>query len=396
MKRAFTLIEMMIVVAILVTLMTIVFRLSNVGKDSELRTRTIVRLQRLENCLSGYHAAFGSYPPVKLHGTRDIYVRAEADMQDPDGARNENLWNWTNIGEQNEQDAWDQVRPACRAQPVDCRYPFEEAMNERVRDVSEMMREYAHSECWDDLSPAMQQKIDGGFTSICENPGRLKNKEAISWNDIKLFKFGMMSYLLPRYMIMTGGPQMFYTDYAQWTGNNVIPSDPFTGSTVDQQTGNWTTIWTKGQQSRGGNGVVATAYLGNIPSQAACARWMPNLEGICSVNSDQLVLFGIDLKSRVGGESDYLNYRNLNIELYRPQNCAIGVQQYALDGVTVLDGWQNEFYYYSPAPYQRYTIWSAGPNGRTFPVWISRTDLSSAANRCVSKWTSDDIIHLSH
>ena len=66
MKRGFTLIEMMVVIAVLVTLMAMTFRLANIGSDTEARTMTISRMQRLENALSGFHAAFGCYPPVKL------------------------------------------------------------------------------------------------------------------------------------------------------------------------------------------------------------------------------------------------------------------------------------------------------------------------------------------
>ena len=75
MKRGFTLIEMLVVVAVLAVLMAMVFRLSGIGSDSDNRSVTIERLQRLENCLSGYYAAFGSYPPVKLHGSRNPYLR---------------------------------------------------------------------------------------------------------------------------------------------------------------------------------------------------------------------------------------------------------------------------------------------------------------------------------
>ena len=91
--RGFTLIEIMVVVTILVILMSIVFRLSNVGADTERRTRTVVRLQRLENCLSGYQAAFGSYPPVKVHGSRDIFRRVGTHGMQSD-ERNEAIWNW--------------------------------------------------------------------------------------------------------------------------------------------------------------------------------------------------------------------------------------------------------------------------------------------------------------
>ena len=59
MKRAFTLVELLIVIAVLVSLMAITFRITNVVGDAESRTMTITRMQRLENCLSGFHAAFG-------------------------------------------------------------------------------------------------------------------------------------------------------------------------------------------------------------------------------------------------------------------------------------------------------------------------------------------------
>ena len=72
MKKGFTLLEMLIVMALLVTLMGIVFKLHDIAGDSEDKSCTILRMQRLENCLAGYHAAFGSYPPVQLHASRNI------------------------------------------------------------------------------------------------------------------------------------------------------------------------------------------------------------------------------------------------------------------------------------------------------------------------------------
>ena len=106
MRKAFTLIELMIVVAVMAILMGLVFRLSSLGTDSHRRTVTIMRLQKLENCLSGYNAAFGSYPPVKLHGTRDIYATVSNHGIQEDNT-NENIWNWNEIGEHNENLAWD-------------------------------------------------------------------------------------------------------------------------------------------------------------------------------------------------------------------------------------------------------------------------------------------------
>ena len=85
-----------------------------------------------------------------------------------------------------------------------------------------------------------------------------------------------------------------------------------------------------------------------------------------------------------------------DLPIYTPGGKEGNSDQYILDFISIQDGWYRDFYYYSPAPYQRYTLWSAGPNGRTFPPWISRARLNSRANECVVKWTTDDIIHMSN
>ena len=53
MRRAFTLVELLVVVVVIVTLMAVTFRLGSVGSESTYKSRTINRMQRLENCLSG-------------------------------------------------------------------------------------------------------------------------------------------------------------------------------------------------------------------------------------------------------------------------------------------------------------------------------------------------------
>ena len=87
-----------------------------------------------------------------------------------------------------------------------------------------------------------------------------------------------------------------------------------------------------------------------------------------------------------------------NLELYRPCGSSEGDTQglYILDYVTVVDGWHRPLYYYSPAPYQTYTLWSAGANGKTFPPWVSREKLGATANEMISRWLRDDILRLSH
>ena len=55
---------------------------------------------------------------------------------------------------------------------------------------------------------------------------------------------------------------------------------------------------------------------------------------------------------------------------------------------TVRDGWGHDFYYYSPPPYQSYTLWSSGPNGRTFPPWMEKP---SGQEDRINGWIKDDI-----
>lgn len=392
MKKGFTLIEMMIVVAILVVLMTIGFKLMSLGSDSERRTRTIVRLQRLENCLSGYNAAFGGYPPVKLHGTRNIYAAVdESGLQDNDGNENTALWNWSKIGESNENRAWAQVQAACKAQPIDCRFPFPDEWADAVEETAREMHEYCQDEGLFKDNPYLEKKLGSTcpFDSITRNTGRLKNNDEMDWRNIQLFKFGLMSFLLPRYLVMMNGPQELFEDYKQWTGNNVLPSDPFTGGSFNGS-GDWNSIHRAAGSASNGN-AKDLARLANVPNQAICARWMPNLEGICKCNHS-FSLFGVNIRDL--SDAGDLNYRNVGIEVYHPAGGSVGANQYVLDGVTVHDGWDRDFYYYSPAPYQTYTLWSAGPNGRTFPPWVSRGTLSRDAGRCVGLWIADDIIHM--
>lgn len=393
MKKAFTLIELMIVIAVMAILMGLVFRITSVGSDSHKRTVTIMRLQKLENCLSGYYAAFGSYPPVKTHGSRDIYAAVdEHGIQNDDV--NENIWNWTKIGEKNESRAWEQVAAACRAQPIDCRFPFPPGYEDLVESVSEEIKRRASSN--DEDFKAYFENEDrkarfmAGFDDGTSNLGRFTSlKDKIDWRNLQLFKFGLLSYLLPRYLVMMNGPSEFFEEYAQWTGNNVMPCDPFTGKSFETY-GGWQGI--KDRTAVGNEGSMNYASVANIPSQAVCARWIPNLKNICRVNRpDRFVLFGVDIKD---GGGTTLDADNVNIEIFSTTGSASN--QYVLDGITIRDGWKNDFYYYSPAPYQRYTLWSAGPNGRTFPPWIDRKTLESKANECVGKWVSDDIIHLSN
>jgi len=393
MKRGFTLIEMLIVIVILATLMGMVFRLASIGSDSDRKTKTIVRIQRLENCLSGYYAAFGSYPPVKRHGSPDPFLKVNGYGIQLD-QRNESIWGWNSIGERAEIAAWRQVEAACRTQPVACNYPFPTGYSDVIRAISDDMKALIESgeEGFDaeTLGEETLNKLRAGFDDGGSggNTGRFSaNKDKSSWREIQLFRFGLMSYLLPRYLVMMNGADDFFSgSFAQWDDNNTYPSDPFTGDLFS----GWSIVKDYSESSQ----KEKLAKISNIPSQSVCARWMPNLADTCQANRGY-TLFGISIR----GEGDtILRARNTSIPIYSPQGPESSAykDQYVLDGITVQDGWWRDLYYYSPPPHQKYVLWSAGANGRTFPPWISRTKLDSRANERVAKWTVDDITALSH
>ena len=383
---------MLIVVVVLVTLMTITFRLGALNTSSWQRNTTVTRLQRLENCLSGYYAAFGSYPPVATLNSRNPFLKVdEWGMQSTDGEEDSNIFNWDVDAFRNgkyqeaEAKAWAQVQAACKAQPVGCSFPFPKDYDEIVVAWSDHLKEEAAAS--KTLSEAKKRIFSAGFDAGSgSNIGRFSAyKQKIDWRDLQLFKFGLMSYLLPRFLMMMNADESFY-DFAQWTGNNALPSDPLTGQMFD----GWYEIKRSADDKKN---KTDYARVANIPSQAVCARWMPNLEGLVLTPHDSLSAFGLSL-----ADKSFNNEFSFSTEVFSPGDYGSRNTggQYVLDSCTVVDGWKNDFYYYSPAPYQTYILWSAGPDGRTFPPWISRDGLDNNANRCVSAWIEDDIVNMSH
>lgn len=389
MKRSgFTLIEMLIVVAVLITLMSMVFRLSSIGGDTTRRNNTVARLQRLENCLSGYYAAFGTYPPVALHGTRDIDVKvSNHGIQTSD----EKPVDWSD-----KQAAWRQVEAACRAQPVDVAFPFPDRYQAYVAQVSAELAAKANSSESAYASfraDGVKEKLQAGFTALDDNTrGSVITPYAdmTDWRDVQVFKFGLMSYLLPRYLVMLYGHED-YLGMAQWSANNNLPADPITGNRF---TG-WEAI---GQYVKSDN-ATDLMRVSNIPSQSICARWMPNLENTCNAEHEW-TLFGVNI-TYSGGNTKNVRSDNPYISVYTPgsadDDSGYG-NQYVLDTITVQDGWGSDLYYYSPAPYQSYVLWSAGPNGKTFPPWIPLDTYhgNSAALKVISDWIQDDIVNMSN
>ncbi len=379
-ERGFTLIELLIVTVVIVTLMGIVFRLAGVGGDSRAQSKTLSRMQRIENALSGYYAAYGSYPPVPLQGrSRSIDVK----VNDYGVQHEESDTNPANLSDPNDKDTLKQVEAACRAQPIAVLYPFYMLSYDgsKKSDVEAMIKVLAD-----------YKKAD---FKVLTNLGGLDLDEK-NWSKISLFQFGLLSFLLPRYLFMLQGDSDLYDHVksgtllriGQWAENNQLPCRISSGLRYNS--------WKQIQEclyGRNGTGAEA-AMISNLASQAVCARWMPNFEGIISGG---LEFYGVNTED---GDSPYLNLGVFDgspgggLRQFSNGGYNSSSSLYILDGMTILDGWGRELYYYSAPPYQSYRLWSAGPNGRTFPPWYDVSVLDTAKRRVVTDWTKDDLSHL--
>ena len=401
MKKAFTLVELMVVVVVIAILASISFKIAGLGEDSSARSNTIARMQRLENAISGYFAAYGSYPPVALQGrSRNIFYEANGY-----GIQQVSKDPLTSI-ELDTDKGWKQVEAACRAQPVAMEFPYASSRSDFVRAVAESLKQLHESG-----TPGYEnQALAYGFDAL-DNPEMLSGKnhdgngvKAGDWTNMQVFQFGLMSYLLPRYLLMMGhgngnnntssGSTSLYDDFTQWGDNNAMPCRFEDGTQYES----WNAL-------NGDLGKEDEKWkIALIPSQAVCARWLANLEGILACNDTaNTTVYGISLRDgRYGG----LSAENPNPNIYSAGNSQSGSgtggsQQYVLNKITCMDGWGNDFYYYSLPPYQNYRLWSAGPNGKTFPPWIpdeeieNNPELQKFKDR-IRNWVADDVVYMSN
>jgi len=398
--RGFTVIELMVVTLIIAILMSIAFKISGIGDQGDRRNRTIERIQKLENCLSGYYAVYGMYPPVPLQGvSRNIDVKV-------------NMYGVQGQSDSESGDSgldWNRVKAACLAQPVGVKYPYPEAMNDVIEDLSKLMEER-----WgDNEDPNIARKFSRGFVNASVNPGKFGSEKVSTddssykgstkqaspnWNDCQLFRYGLMSFLLPRYLFMMGGAKTFYEGtwvndskgFAQWQVFNTIPPNIKNGKHFDND-GPQTYIQLRNLLNYDDKGQIRASRenlskVEAIPSQSSCRRWIANLEGIVSGG---LTFYGINTRDKDG--YNQLQVSNVGIPLYEAHG-----QQYVLGEMTVVDGWGNSLYYYSAPPYQSYRLWSSGANGKTFPPWVELDSIDSSDRKKALDWMGDDIIMMSN
>ena len=313
---AFTLIEIMVVVALVGIMIAGVFKLISAAGRSNQRATTVQRIQKLENALSGFYAEYGTYPPVERHDSPDPRITTEDDSNnDATGFA-------------------DRCKRAAASQPVSYEFPCKK-------------RDDKWLELW--------FKTRGRDVVSANQAVGAYNKNEPAWKDTKGIKLGLLSYLLPRLQVMAefnssygmdsqGGPDPAFFELSQWSKyNNASP-------------GNY-----REQLER---------------ETVACSRWLLNFEEMIAGGGKVL---GVSLGDKRHGVSPVT---------YKMKNG----QRIGLMSTTILDGWDRPLYYQSLPPYQSYRVWSAGPDGNTFPPDFPMDLLSSDERRDVSEWIKDDIV----
>ena len=375
--RGFTLVELLVTVLVMVTLMAVSFRLMHGGDEAVARSRTHDRLQRLQNCLSGYRAAFGHYPAVPLHGVRDIYL--EANDYGIQTSRRTSKVSWRN------------VRAAILSQPVTTEFPFDTENKEVKAEIA------AASDA--DVAWSKAAKTRGGdATAVAVYAKGYKpfsaslvatQKSKSSWRDVQVFRYGLLSFLLPRAQFMLSGEKLVYEKYAQWSDQNELAEyyDPETGKPLKS-------TWSSLAAAMRTDGADRKAILASR-SQAACAHWLPNLAGIVRGGGTYYGVDTADGKAFRKREDELRDAEASDLLVHASGKADAPKTAYVLNGLTVLDGWENEFYYYSPAPHRTCRIWSAGSDRKTLPPWIDPIAAASDPElKTALAWTRDDLVTL--
>jgi len=341
-KRAFTLIELMVVMVIIGILMGGIFRMMKIVDNHNRKANTVAKLQRLQNAISGFYSSYGIYPPVPVEG----------GYSDPfAGTQNESVFSGGKPATSGSAKA---ARMAARAQPVAFQFPHGTHLDAIINRELGIYNIRAANEVYN--SPDT-------YTDF-------------KWANIQMFQFGLMSFLLPRVYVADNSqaqpPNMLFFDSMQWSQYN-------------KQSGG---LRAQGEQEL-----------------REAAKWIVNLENsvsgyapsILDVNIRGGEKWDIDLDGTGFGDpdesaaSDVEEREGFNAMPFRgPYDW--GSQRTLLLCSTASDSWGQDFYYYSPPPHNSYRLWSSGPNKNTFPPWIPLESLSNAQRKRIKEWTEDDIV----
>lgn len=423
MKKGFTLIELLVTVAILLILMGLIVRIASIGSSEN--TENVRIMQQLENALSGYYAAFGSYPPVPVSGSRNIYqpvsLSGDADF---DQAPVKLPFSDVRMRAQ--------ILAACRSQPIKTRFPFNSGGTDYIRRISEYAQEQVVKDIKDGrfdadgeepMTKAEQQNLmqifTRGFDTGSSAWGRLNqlatSSAGYTWgaDDVYLLQTGLMAFLLPRYQLMLSfskeprggangnGSSLDLDNIKQWTYYNSLPCDPETGKPFES----WRQV----------RDVICTGpavwKIEILPTEIATLRWLPYLKGYVATPTEAApcTFYGLDMNKYVdtSGQTktrleaagySQKNYHRMKDIIYSSSGgLAPGAGgQYVLDFVDFVDsGGLPNFFYYSPPPYQYCQVWHAGADGMTMPPWVDVETLNEEDRKLANGWTADDIVHLS-
>lgn len=393
-KKGFSLVELLVVVVVIAILLAVSFRIMGAGEEETSRSLTVRRLHALETCISGYFAAFGSYPPVRLHGSRNIYCKL-------------NMQGGQIVDKEPEDDKIEskRVKAACRSQPVAMNFPFRESDWEAIEKAS-----YQLQNMFKNNKGGVVEAAKTGFDGL-RTPQQLSGKsDEDRWTHLNLFRFGLMSFLLPRFMFMMQGPDVtVYDKFTQWGDNNNIPCRFEDGVPYES----WEEIAKQVRPpSNSGNQINDELWkVALLPSQLITARWVACLEGCCQsqrLNPEKIMVWGVDILGKEEPDQSDLSESGMTVSGRYPPVFSSGdlqsedndwTQAYALDGISCRDGWGEELYYYSPPPHQGYRLWSSGPNTETFPPWITDKEIDELKGndaKMVRAWKADDLVHTSN
>jgi len=324
--KGFTLIELMVVIAIIGILIGTTFKLMRVAVDAKALAVTKARMERLQNALSGYYSAYGMYPAVPFYGNPDPSGSGQAGESD---------------GKSIAGGSQASAQAAACAQPVGFEYP---------------------TPVWMDKSIPLLFYPDN-VISVNTAVGSLSPTDD-NWEKYKGFKFGLMSFLVPRVQVVghpsegKNAPLQDVYQRAQWMANNISSRVP-------------------GSSNEDIKSLLESLEKQRVLENEACIRWIPCFEGI--------------LRSFAGNVMGV----NINGDEYGGHRLAVrqmdGGPKVALAYITIADGWGREFFYYSAPPYQSFKVWSAGPDGLTFPPWVPSTDKTYKSLKA-QDWTKDDIV----